>query len=594
MNIISDDLRGAKGLISELTQTIESGDEDGLSNILDSIPFEDMKFDDSVNLIIGLLKICDESDEVELAKLIYDKSVLFYPNNTDSQFITHLFFHKRINVNLLYFLLHRVLKTYNLFELIYQFCYLKDKDSTSIKIAIDRCWEIFETPSIEDLNKLYNFALESNVVVAASIALKLRKENDYAPIPTWIISSEVLPLESNVKIPPYQKLELGLPNPENVINTMIAQMDEELKYQLSCSMDEEENDVNISKVRDILLAKYNALSLLDKYEIANDFVSKRNMLALQYDLRLFIILGPSAPLVDSRLDELTPEVDESGGLIPQIDYGGARMFTFNNFDINPLIEDDQFYDDGVPKNIVNWFVGYCMECNLKIKRKYHAVRIPMIYGGWQGCYCNWECVRSYIVDNFERSELDIISRLIDVYEDQLNKYKILDRISDDKYGEYMAELLNKNKVVIENNEIVQFIGEPTNPKSPQENLPEIENEIEGDIDDVIDEVVEPDKVEIGKSPIILHYFYSDKCDICKRLRPQLYQFVEFSSTVDELGNYVSNVSINEINVDETDVTSIGVTQVPTVVMVKDEVPVKTFIGGNIIRPLTLEIAGIKE
>lgn len=593
MNIVSDDLRGAKGILEIIRESIETGDEDELREILDSILFNEIKFEDAVELTIGLLNMCTDVDESDLAKIIYDTHELFYPLNTEIEFITYLILHKRTTVRLLSFLLHDVIPNYNLSEIVYQLCFLKEKDSSEMAVAVDKCWQIFEIPNADDLNKLYDYTSKVNVTVGLAISRKLRKENNYAAVPTWMITPKILPRESNVKIPTFENLELNLPSSQMVIDKMISEMDEELKRQISCPDEGSETEAeDIADIRNILLMKYNALSLNDKYEVAKDFVSKRNMLALQYDLHLFIALGPSAPLADSRLEDLTPTV--SGGTVissgPQIDYGGARMFTFNNFDVDPYIEDDETYPDGVPKNLVNWFVGYCQQCYLRIRRKYHAVRVPMIFGGWQGCFCSWKCVRDNIVETENRTSIDIMTRLTNIYEDQINTYKILDRIPDEEYNKYLSELLNNNKELIELNENVEFNAPALETTVTDTNQITEKEAVAIESGIAADDITETDRIQIEDTPIVLHYFYSKTCDICKRLRPQLYQFVEYSSTVSETGNYVKTTSINEIDVDEVDVSSIGVTQVPTVVLMRNGVPIGTFIGANIIRSLSLAIA----
>src|SRR5947199_9584789 len=118
MNVVSDDLRGAKSLLELIKISIESGDSDTLNDILDSILFNEMKFDDAVELIIGLLKFCENVKENELARVIYDINESFYPNNTEIEFITYLFLHKRTTDKLMTFLLHDVILSYNLSEII--------------------------------------------------------------------------------------------------------------------------------------------------------------------------------------------------------------------------------------------------------------------------------------------------------------------------------------------------------------------------------------------------------------------------------------------------------------------------------------------
>lgn len=53
---------------------------------------------------------------------------------------------------------------------------------------------------------------------------------------------------------------------------------------------------------------------------------------------------------------------------------------------------EKFYD-GTYNQDLDWFVGYCENCNDKISSKYHAVRSTGCKnnGGWVGCFCSVDC-----------------------------------------------------------------------------------------------------------------------------------------------------------------------------------------------------------
>jgi hypothetical protein len=39
-----------------------------------------------------------------------------------------------------------------------------------------------------------------------------------------------------------------------------------------------------------------------------------------------------------------------------------------------------------------WFKGHCDYCEKTISNFRYAVRFPLAYGGWEGCYCNYNCL----------------------------------------------------------------------------------------------------------------------------------------------------------------------------------------------------------
>lgn len=44
----------------------------------------------------------------------------------------------------------------------------------------------------------------------------------------------------------------------------------------------------------------------------------------------------------------------------------------------------------------DWFKGRCDNCMLQIRDRSHCVRIPMEEGGWDGCYCSFECMLEHM------------------------------------------------------------------------------------------------------------------------------------------------------------------------------------------------------
>lgn len=65
-------------------------------------------------------------------------------------------------------------------------------------------------------------------------------------------------------------------------------------------------------------------------------------------------------------------------------YGGCRMLLCNEYEHSDLMMDDEIPFD--------WFKRKCDECNRKIKKRHYALRIPLVDGGWEGCYCSFECL----------------------------------------------------------------------------------------------------------------------------------------------------------------------------------------------------------
>lgn len=101
-------------------------------------------------------------------------------------------------------------------------------------------------------------------------------------------------------------------------------------------------------------------------------------------------------------------------------YGGCRMFLcreYEDFDSDgEEIEDDNCFD----REYSDWFRGYCDVCEKEIGSRYHALRHPLVGGGWQGCLCSEECLRKNTMDG-------ISSIVVDIMMGQLKNVKIRDR-----------------------------------------------------------------------------------------------------------------------------------------------------------------------
>jgi hypothetical protein len=100
--------------------------------------------------------------------------------------------------------------------------------------------------------------------------------------------------------------------------------------------------------------------------------------------------------------------------------GGCRMLTCNCF--NESGDEDDLEYGG---ETVDWFIGNCFQCDLKISKKWYALRIPQPHGGWQGCYCSWNCINKSIV------ECSGDNALIEKYERKIAEIGIQDRIENE-------------------------------------------------------------------------------------------------------------------------------------------------------------------
>lgn len=89
---------------------------------------------------------------------------------------------------------------------------------------------------------------------------------------------------------------------------------------------------------------------------------------------------------------------------------------------------EEYY--GVDVWRVEWFTGECKHCRRSIRHKHYALRMPMVQGGWYGCYCSFECLRNGVtfVDALLGSDqISVRMDDIDAMEREYANYGIFDR-----------------------------------------------------------------------------------------------------------------------------------------------------------------------
>jgi len=351
-----------------------------------------------------------------------------------------------------------------------------------LDIILERC-------SLNNANRLYNY-----------INTFFNKVSDYAPIPKWLgnfylgdgqisdqtetntgnkipltdpISKEELPLETDLLIPrdcqaydPDDPDISGLPQltadqvadlllepvraeklqqSTNMKEFLLAELKQygpdqlkqigvEQKLLIDDSKNSDVPDVNIlaqlllpqlydpdvinmviDREREKLKLKYRISTQQQKAEILGPILQDQALANLQSDIKLYRLLGPANPFMDADTEEL--------------EYGGERMFL--------SVKYEQADDDD--RQVLDWFTGSCLVCSRQIRKRYHAVRRPIVSGGWSECFCTWQCVRIRLTQLAELYSLPeevseasenytLAKSMVDYYEQQILQIGIQDRI----------------------------------------------------------------------------------------------------------------------------------------------------------------------
>lgn len=102
--------------------------------------------------------------------------------------------------------------------------------------------------------------------------------------------------------------------------------------------------------------------------------------------------------------------------------GPCRMLTCLCRELNEEDEEIDFDEYSLENPESVWFSGHCLICKKSIKKARYAVRYPNEGGGWEGCFCSFECMKDVTYRPVEKID---IYRMEEV-EELLKTYGIAD------------------------------------------------------------------------------------------------------------------------------------------------------------------------
>ena len=388
-------------------ESIKNDDLQQLDSALRIMPLERLK-DNHENLLATFLANCANYSRGEAAKMIMERWNVIYPDNEKVSMFARLFMVKTINVPTLSFLV-KIHKDYTFVELIDE---LSEWDSSdNIITACERADQIFGQQPYTTYVMLREHAVEfDNFRVEEFMIDKIVEIAPFAKKPEYV-KNYLAKYFTEFKDRLPTQLELDkLAEEKNKTDEEFILPDDDTTVDL-LTEGLESLGITIDKINEAkeFLKREIESSLERKKELLIPILQNQKELNLETDRVLFLIYGPSNPLVDQDLTLDTPSAK----------YGGCRMFLCDLFDYS---EDYDYIED--------WFKGSCQQCLLRIHKRAYAVRQPRPHGGFEGCFCDWKCAREYLryVEGQEMKP-DLLSHaLIDAYEKKINEVGIQDRI----------------------------------------------------------------------------------------------------------------------------------------------------------------------
>lgn len=261
---------------------------------------------------------------------------------------------------------------------------------------------IATSPTItqSDILDLYNLSVDSENPHASEILDWFIQVAPPATIPIWMIPTEI------------HKKRLSS---EDLYDLALNYADEQMKKEFT----KETLETALSIVSDLLDEELEYSTDISK--LSDDTKEAYKRLALAKDQNLFRILGPV-----NLMFELIFNLDDRCTKV-----GGCRMLCCMHVDDSDNETADAIIDGNVEDYIDNtdedWFFQRCMVKGTVIANRSQAVRIPLKYGGWYGCYCDEQAARTAIRQrSSEKSEVEEGDRLFTSVLANLNTTGIYD------------------------------------------------------------------------------------------------------------------------------------------------------------------------
>ena len=424
VNVITAMIEGA-------AKAIEADQTDTLSDFLKQMPLSKLPAEDSDNLLLFFLTVAARLDRNNMAMIIFNAWQFVYPGRHETRqvgpativpsitpegeikihqipmnadiyhgegkqisLITNLFVNHRFPVEILSFVINSF--TVSFIDVITD---LMEYDIGQMTyFGCRRALQVFGDQDIYIYTTLLQALGQQNYQIQRFLRNQIRRKSKYAPIPPWVknFTPGSVPKESELQLPENPKLSFVIPPIEKMVALLTAGL-------VDSGLTPREREDSIFALREELQRlteseKLEKLKPVVEYQIGDE---------QQVDIDIFRILGPANPRMHA-----TPE---------EMKLGGERMFISTLYDFDEELGD-----------VEDWFLGYCIQCDLRIRRRWHAVRIPDPRGGWAGCYCDWKCARKAELnsDNFNIATL----LMIDLAENQVNQVSIQDRLPNNTKG----------------------------------------------------------------------------------------------------------------------------------------------------------------
>ncbi len=387
-----------------ISESIVNDKPKDVTKYLNKLPLENIHPDRTDTYLNNILIQCLNLNRHKCCKAVMKR--FFRLNLSEETFSTfcQMFSSMKFSERLLSFVMDSHPKE-SFLDLVSQ--YIENADTDENVIGMKRMDEVFGNQSLDTYEILFEAAYENEAdSIAIYLAERVAELSPYINIPPWIKDFSTSSSSSNIS--PLTKTSRNVSKLQSL--TISGDGDEkallgDLPESTSNPTIESINNLPIETDFYIPWIYDNAEDIKessDYIKSINDILRRKDVANTEHDINIFRILGPPNPPIRANIP------------LPSRNtvYDGPRMFICDQYDYD---EDDILSD---------WFQGSCIQCLMRIRKRWYAVRKPKVGGGWIGSFCSFVCMR-----NSEEAENWLLMQMIDDLEKLMNEFGIQDRRS---------------------------------------------------------------------------------------------------------------------------------------------------------------------
>lgn len=372
--------------LEALVSVIKEGQEKAFADLISEWQFVNMNAEEEAIVAPKLVRAMADYERSELLAIMSD---VLGSTRCGYTYIQELFTYVLDNVSLAFLLEeYRPEEETEYFELVRGLIeYLSGVDDLEVsRIAVVNLRNAFPDP-----REIYTDTVEKLIIIGRDLADDVVNKyldetlhktlNPSAPRPIWMLHND----KTHDELVRELLDSLDEARPENWVS---EGLESDIEYL--CSIVEEDKDLD--KLREDLRNTLSIKTVEEREELITQIVWNNTLMRFGDRADMFRVFGLCLPIwggVDLKLRSKDPcEM-----------WGGCRsMLCWHNENYDEDTGDLRFYDPVGQGKLDDlwWFTGSCQVCALKIEKECYALRMPLETGGFLGCFCSFDCIRTRV------------------------------------------------------------------------------------------------------------------------------------------------------------------------------------------------------